>query len=298
MRQSGSAVSGILSAGCSFLLRALSVGVLIVLLAGCLAANKGAPARVTHIDLGLTNEQLDYYDRADPDLRKSYRNELVAARMYAIDMSYTEFEGALMRERQNIGFLTTTATLGLTGAVPLVDSTSTKDILGAAGAFITGTRAAYNDEILLKSTVQMIVNQMRANRDKEKTKILLKRNQPADQYPLGDALGDVEAYYRAGTLVSGIVEATETVGENAARVESDKEQVEVVELARDSSRTRLDRFLNPDGHYDEARAEQLRSLLKARGVNPNELWKVWKLASYARQREQLISDALGAGLPI
>lgn len=243
--------------------RILMVGVVSVLLAGCLAANRGAPARATQIDLGLTDDQLDYYGKAPPNLQQSYRNELVAARMYAIDMNYTEFEGALMRERQNIGFLSTTATLGLTGAVPLVDSTTTKDILGAAGAFVTGTRSAYYDEVLLKSTVQMIINQMRANRDAQKAKIIQKRDQSTIQYPLGDALSDVEAYYRAGTLVSGIVEAAETVSEKAAIIEASKDYVEINGIAEDASYQTLKAYLYEGGTYHKDRASQLRGILNS-----------------------------------
>jgi hypothetical protein len=244
------------------LVRAAFVSIVCVALASCLAAS--APSRRVPVDpFALTKEQSDYYYLVAGQARTDYRNELIAARMYEVDLNYTQFEGALMRERQGIGFLGTTANLGLTGAVPLVDGTQTKNILGAAASFITGTRAAYYDEVLQKVTVQIIINQMRANRDMTKEKILRKWSQPTTTYPIASALSDVEAYYRAGTLVSGVVEATETVGEKAAIVERSKDFVEINGIAVDAAYYSLESFLYEGGsQLSKVREQQLRNILK------------------------------------
>lgn len=185
-------------------IRPVALGIGLLLLAsmavvGCSASQKGAPDRLGYVEqelvalnVALTQEAAQRYVATDPDARATYRNELVAARTYAVDVRYTEFESALLRERQNVGFLASTAGLVLTTAGPLTGSVRIKDYLSGGASVINGGRAAFNEEILLKLTIQAIVNQMRASRDKVKTRILQKRDFSAGDYPLAMALADVE----------------------------------------------------------------------------------------------------------
>lgn len=59
---------------------------------------------------GLINS---YYAVTSDNDRKFYRNEVIARRMYIIDVQYSEYEGSLTRDRQLTGFLTSIANQGL-----------------------------------------------------------------------------------------------------------------------------------------------------------------------------------------
>lgn len=208
------------------------------------------------------------YIAADEFQRVVYRNEIVAMRMYAIDLSYTQFENGLLRERQGVGFAATTTSLALNTAAPLTAAKQTKDILSATAGFITSSRSAYENEILLKATYQVIVSQMRANRDEVKAKILQKIDQPISRYPLGSALSDVEEYYRAGTLASGVLKAGETAARAAETAEAQKVRQEVIEVkpSIDDATLALDAYLYPNNKPDAARNAKFRQLLAQRGV--------------------------------
>ena len=54
--------------------------------------------------------------------------------MRAIDSYYYAFEASLIREKQEIGFISSIISIGLSGAVPLVPAEATKNILGAASS--------------------------------------------------------------------------------------------------------------------------------------------------------------------
>jgi hypothetical protein len=155
------------------------------------------------------------FSRMGETERRNYRNSLIAGRMYAIDIQYTAYEGALTRERQNVGFGAAAATLGLTTASGLVTAVATKDILTGAAGFVTGARAAYDNDILFSHSVQWIQSQMRARRADIGRRILDGTRLSTDQYPLALALSDLEAYYRAGTFTGGLISTTETVGADA-----------------------------------------------------------------------------------
>lgn len=269
------------------------------LMGGCITSTRGAPERLYPANqelLSIANDieaarKADYWTM-DDDSRAVFRNELVSARMYAIDLQYTEFENALLRERQRVGFWATTATLGLNGAVPFVSSSFDKNLLSGAAEFVTGTNAAYNREILLASTIQVIINQMRAGRDDVKSRILLKRNKAIRDYPLGDALADVEAYHRAGTLASGVLEATKTTSEDAQRAEETKAAIEISGVATDQSYVSLRAYLYPDGvNPSDERIEKIRGILRARNEK-RPLWLILQDPSAADVRAEVLREAL------
>lgn len=200
--------------------------------AGC-ASISGGPPRLFPIDeeMGFIRDGLRKLEREATDER-SYRNKLIASRMYAIDLQYTAYESALTRERQNVGFGAAAATLGLTTASTLVASTGTKDILTQAAGFVTGTRAAYDNDILFAHSVQWIQTQMRARRADIARRLLDGTRRTTDQYPLAAALSDLEAYYRAGTFTGGVIATTETLGADARFSEDEKDERIEVTFAR------------------------------------------------------------------
>jgi len=148
-----------------------------------------------------------------------------AARMRAADTYYYAFEASLIRERQELGFISSIITIGLSGAVPLVSAVDTKNILGAASAGLQGATKAYSDEVLFQKTVQVLATQMRARRDIVASEIIERlRTLDIDAYPLSMALGDVDEYYAAGTIAGALIEIQKTVSAESRSAENQKAQ--------------------------------------------------------------------------
>lgn len=136
--------------------------------------------------------------------------------MYAVDLYYTEYERQLTRERQDVGFISTVASLALTSSATLFAAESTKTILAAAATGLTGVKAAYDKEILIEKTISILQQQMRTRRKEVKVRILKRLSFDTGSYPLELALIDLEAYYRAGTITGALVDVSEATGERLA----------------------------------------------------------------------------------
>jgi hypothetical protein len=139
------------------------------------------------------------------------RDRIVQALMIAVDLRYEEFEIGFFDTNRYAGFGATLAALGLSTAGAVV-SGGTSQILSAAAAGVIGAREGFKREVLVEQTSVALLTAMRAQRDKVGLNIRLGLRRDATQYPLGAALADVSAYYRAGTIVGALTGVTEAVG--------------------------------------------------------------------------------------
>ena len=156
---------------------------------------------------------------------KVVRNEIIGQRMYAIDVQYTQYETALTKEVQEVGFgaLTTAGALGT--ASTLFTPVATKSILSGLSTAVLATKGHYDSEILVAQTMKTIQKQMRASRNLIAAAITARMTQSVVDYPLPIALSDTEDYFSAGTLTTGIIDTSTTVGIKEDRSKDIKEVV-------------------------------------------------------------------------
>jgi hypothetical protein len=247
------------------------------LVSGCLATLQGDPDRLYPVQYEtdaarqlLPYLEQRYYDPAisEPE-RLATRNDIIARRMYIIDAQYSVYEAALTREHQEVDFAADAASLGLNTAGTLVAPASTTRLLGGIAGGIIGVKGNYESDIVIAKTVQIIQAQMRANRDIVATRILKNMGQSTAAYPLSLALTDLEAYYRAGTLTAGLIQAANVVGTNAVQVEESKPDTVILSttFSKDVATAALEKFMFPNGiaaSRNEAHASRLNALLADR----------------------------------
>jgi hypothetical protein len=202
------------------LARYLMVFPLGLALSGCLPST-GTPERLYPVALEMdgvrtTQAQLvAAYQSAvfsNPALAKRIRNEIIADRMYAIDVYYVQYENALTRESQEVGFGTLATAGALSTASSVFTPPATKTALSALSTVAIGVNGHYNSDILLAQTMRTIQKQMRASRNLLAANISTKQDLGVADYPLSAALSDLEEYYNAGTLTSGVIDTSTTVG--------------------------------------------------------------------------------------
>jgi hypothetical protein len=200
--------------------RAIVGAVLALTLSGCLPSTH-TPERlypvVAEMDVvRATQEELarQYYGYAfsAPSQARLIRNEIIAQRMYAIDVQYTQYENALTREGQEVNFGTLAAAGALGTASTLFTPVVTKSVLSGLSTVTLATKGHYDSEILMAQTIRTIQKQMRASRNLIAANISAKVVQSVAEYPLSAALSDVEDYYNAGTLTTGVIDTSTTVG--------------------------------------------------------------------------------------
>lgn len=216
----------------------LGGALLIVALGACTPSIRGTPERL--LDVPVETELIRTlagpewyaeYARSTGARRRELRDQIVLARMYAIDLYYSEYEANLTRERQNVGFLSTVANLALTSSATLVAAKETKTILSAVATGLTGAKEAYDKEILIEKTIAILQQQMRARRKEIKVSIIGRLSLDQSSYPLELALTDVESYYRAGTITGALIDVSEETGVRLAQARAIEERIVVTRFA-------------------------------------------------------------------
>jgi hypothetical protein len=206
-----------------------------------------------------------YYRERDEGVRKFLRNDIIARRMYIINVEYSEYEEALTNERQKVGFFTTAAATGLGIASTLTTPIRSAQILAGAGAAVLATRAAYDSEVIVAKTIQIAQGQMNALRDQKAKVIQSKTGFSTFDYPLSAALNDLEDLYRAGTLTAGLIKAAGDAGTAAQIAAISKDSVFTGTFGRDDSSDLLQNYITPGGKVSAARVRTLNGLLLEMG---------------------------------
>lgn len=220
--------------------RGLLLASVLPLIGGCEAMVSHAigPPRAITIDedvtslrqLALVNGQdvQDFY-KYPPGAQASYRNQIITARMYLIDVEYSRYEAQLTQELQNEGLLATATSLGLTTSATLVPVEQTSRLLSGIATGVTGLDKAYSEKELLSNTIQALQTQMRADRKAEAAAIYTKMTTSGgaptsiDQYTLPMALSDTDQYYQAGTISSALIGLSKTVANANQNAEAAKD---------------------------------------------------------------------------
>jgi len=182
-------------------------------------ADELAPIRATFDDFDLWAR---YSSIRDPLTRMAYRNDIITARMYAIDINYTNYETRLGADAHGVDFTTAVLSHAASLAVPLINVQQTKDIVSATGGLIGFYGTAYNEKLLLQQTIQHVQAGMRQARYRQAGHILANMRCDAAVYPLGLALSDLEIYYRAGTFSTGLIKVTENVAKATTDAQAEK----------------------------------------------------------------------------
>jgi hypothetical protein len=185
-------------------------------LCGCAATVSTGPARVFSVEEDAAVLKAQF---ALPDLTRPYletdRNNFITARMYAIDIEFTEYFSRLTIERQLGTFGGDLALLGLTAATTVTHGAALKTALAAVSTAVAGARTAVDKDILVSQTIQVLQSQMEASRLAIRNRILANLALPIAAYPLPMGLSDLEDYYRAGTLAGALESLSSVIGNNS-----------------------------------------------------------------------------------
>lgn len=145
------------------------------------------------------------------------RNRFVVAKMFVIDRNYHVYESKLGKENEFANFATSIASLGVSTAGATIPVGQTTKILAAAATGITGSKAAFDRDVLMTRTIQVVETQMRTDRATVAKLLRSRMNCGIAEYPLFMAMSDLETYRQAGTLEYAMT----SLEKLAAKAESD-----------------------------------------------------------------------------
>ena len=186
---------------------------------------KGHPDRTNDVSEDLKNleqyftaEKLKEYDEAAVAEKRVIRDEIVNGRLAAMDLQYGIFQQSLYRSGVGLNIGTDVVTLGL-GAAGSVFSGGTSQILSAASAGTIGLKESVDKNLFFERTMPALLAQMAAQRKTVLARIRIGLNQDVQDYPLNQALVDLEDYYIAGTIPGAITGILEASGQKGAEAE-------------------------------------------------------------------------------
>lgn len=183
------------------------------LLTACAAVS--SPDRLYPVETEMDNIRASLTETDNKKLTSiDDRNQIIAKRMYAIDVQYSKYEAALTHDSQLSDFAAKTANIALTTTGQLIPVTQTKNLLNGIGAAVNSLDDAYDAKILRARLIESIQNAMSAARHDQAAVIYANMECPLEKYPLAMAFSDLEAYYRAGTLTAGIIRLSKASAED------------------------------------------------------------------------------------
>ena len=152
----------------------------------------------------------------NPDKKKSIRNEEIDKRLRVIDINFRDFEMKLAKENVWVDFGVAVAQVGVGGGGALV-SESASQILSAVSGGMAGAQQAYGKAALFDRAMPALLAQMIASRKDILVLIYEGRRRSIEEYPLSNAVRDIEGYYFAGSLPGAVVATSAD-----AKVKNDK----------------------------------------------------------------------------
>jgi hypothetical protein len=184
--------------------------------AGCSALSVG-PDRIHTVEVEAA-ALVAYVPETVPAPNSPELFNYVTERMFEIDLEYSVYFAKLTTDYQLGNLAGDLAILGLTASSTLAPAAVTKTVLSATSTAVTGAKAAIDKDVLLAHTIQILQNQMETSRTHIKNSILASLNDSLTShtpYTYWEALSDLEAYYRAGTLPGALEALQAATGTNA-----------------------------------------------------------------------------------
>lgn len=183
------------------------------------------------------------YSSASPESR---RNKEIERRLRVIDIHFEKFSRNIGQENVGMNLAVNVANIGAGVGGALV-SGGMSQILSAVSAFLTGSQQTFNKEALFDRAMPALLDQMVATRTAVKVRIFEGMGKSIEEYTLAQAMEDVEAYFRAGSI-PGSVRAT---SEDATKKKQDAEDklatLRVSTYTFDRPSEAISKFLWPEG---------------------------------------------------
>jgi len=223
--------------------------------------------------------------------KKLYRDEVISARIRAIDLNFNEFIQNISAENKklNIGTDSAVLLLGSAGAVSTVSSTQA--ILSATSATVTGVKSSVDKNAYYETTLNALVSQMLANRKTVLANIYAGLGSDVKNYPLMRALIDVEDYFQAGTIIGAVSEITKEAGKQKAAAEEKIADIVITNTySKDDAGDQLRHFWKPDGSTtNSANDAKLRSWLEENKIDVS-VTTFLRSAKYAKDRSRALKE--------
>ena len=160
---------------------------------------------------------------SDDACRVHARNLILEELMLIVDHEYRKYEGNLIagRAKWKFGLGTTTQALSLAATASTVETSKTT--ISGFSALVGSTDTELDKNFYLEQTSYALAYQMQAQRLTISTQMLINMHDNTKtyaDYSLEKGLGDIEAYYRAGTIAAAVQNVYEGASHKISKAEA------------------------------------------------------------------------------
>ncbi len=214
----------------------------------------------------------EYYDDriTPPDHKVDARNKIVSVRLALINLNYDDFVSEFAFEKQTMDSAADITELGLNLATTAVGGAGAKTVLGAVSAGVTGSKLAIDKNFFYEKTTTVLVTAMNAGRKTVLVGIIAGLGESATEYPLAQALSDLDAYYFAGTFIGALQAIQADAGAKETKADEKLADIRTTDYLSDKWGRALQLFWMPglpkDTKVDSARQGELRTWMDAHGL--------------------------------
>lgn len=198
---------------------------MVLIFTGCAHYNPRAARALVYynsqINAYLATDWLTAYDHM-PEMtpqqiasKTEQRNRLLSEFIWSVDRNYDRFEIQFYSNQAATDVASDFISMGLAGGAVLTGNGHTKTILAMIASFATGAHASIDARWYNSQTREAIVSEMRALRATQLALIEQSMEATLSAYTLDQGILDVQAYYAAGSVVSGLQAISETASSHA-----------------------------------------------------------------------------------
>lgn len=147
-------------------------------------------------------------------LAQGIRNTLVEDALPYVDGMYLDFITDIQQGRDRENYVADVIELGASAAVGIIKGPQRSiQIIGIVLTAFRGGRRSRDLNFYKDQATPILINKMDGNRAAVRAAIMQRETKDIDSYPMGMAVGDIVAYYNAGTLIRAFTELQKDTAE-------------------------------------------------------------------------------------
>jgi len=166
---------------------------------------------------------------------KKHTKDCVYALKAIIDDHYREYRITLHHFADGGDAVFDITTLGLNTAGAVTPAAAAKTVLAAMAAAVGSTKTILNQDLLYKQTIEILINQMDADRDRQFTVMLKEMDDDKSTYSMGQAKDDLLLYFAAGTWDHAIAALQASTAANQANCKRQLNKAKVKKSTKSAS---------------------------------------------------------------
>jgi hypothetical protein len=222
------------------------------------------------------------------------RNRIVTSQLRAINLLFNQFERAIAEESGKIGMVGDIMVAAFSGAGTIVGGAHSKSVMAALSAFTGGTQTAIQKNLFYQKSSDVLLGRMRALRKQALVPILAGMQRSFDEYPLSQALLDVDIYVAAGSLQSAIIDIDGATKEQNQQADESIQEVASGTYGPDAESDSLRKIWKPDGHTVDP-DHKLRKWMDAHDLKDVTIPDLLNWRKYAAARKEAVKALVRPG---